>query len=90
MASKRSKPNESENISELQADTIDLVSGKMFACIQTLHIIRGQLSDSKRVADPGLKVIVTLLESVIKELEAARRNVPGRVMTARDDLASVE
>ena len=64
-------------------DPVDSVGPKLFSCIQTLQIIRNHIK-----ADNA--IVIRLMDNVIEELQNAKQLVPKKLLTARNDLSSVE
>ena len=85
MASKRPRTFRTEG-----DDGVDFVTGKIFACIQTLRIVREQLHTDPLSKAPASGIMSKLLDTVMEELHLARNAVPGRILTDRADLSSVE
>ena len=65
-------------------------AGKLFASAEALQLINKHLRCERLRMDPTVAVATELIENVVTQLRGTERQVPGRLLAARQDLHTAE
>ena len=90
MANKRPRTDPNHGAGTPFNSIADSLAGKLFASAEALQLITKHLRCERLRMDPTVAVATELIENVVAQLRGTERQVPGRLLAARQDLQSAE
>ena len=90
MANKRPRTDPNHGAGALFDSLADSLAGKLFASAEAIQLATKHLQCERLRRDPTVAVVTELLQNVVAELRGTERQVPGRLLAAREDLHTAE
>ena len=90
MANKRPRTDANHRAGTPFDSIADSLAGKHFASAEALQLVTKHLRCERLRKDPTVAVVTELIENVVAELRGIERQVPGRLLAARQDLHTAE